>query len=227
MLQHIGEDAWITDGTHSAQNFGFCYTLRMVVIRLTSGDLWVWSPIPLSEDLAAEIVELGKVRHIVSPNAFHHLSISQWQAAYPDATLFAAPGLTKRRADLSPGFTFGKENPPWENEISTVLFRGNLLFEEAVFFHHASGTLIFTDILQNTPKEMNKGWRKRVALLDKMSGDEPQVPRKFRITFRDKTALKQAISQVQAFPVSTVVVAHGDPVTKDAPEFLRRAFSWA
>lgn len=226
MLQQIGQNIWVTDGTQTAESFGFCYPLRMAVVRLTNGGLWIWSPIALTPELANEIAPLGKVSHIICPNAFHHLSASDWISAYPDAKLSAAPGLVKRRPDLTPNHTLGDGPAPWDEDIKTVMFRGNVLFEEAVFFHAQSGTLIFTDLLQNIPADMLRGWRKVIARLDLMTGKEPHVPRKFRLAFRDKPALRRALSDVSALPVQRVIMAHGAPVTQAPQAFLARAFSW-
>jgi hypothetical protein len=87
-----------------------------------------------------------------------------------------------------------------------------------------SGTVLFTDLLQQTPK--NTGWRALVARLDLMTGPEPQVPRKFRLAFTDRRAARAALQRILAWPARKVLMAHGTPVEKDAQEFLRRAFAW-
>ena len=43
----------------------------MAVLRLSDGSLWVHSPVCLDDDLAAALAELGKVKHIVTPNYEH------------------------------------------------------------------------------------------------------------------------------------------------------------
>ena len=90
MLQPFGEDIWIADGPVTATG-GFRYGTRMVVIRLSDGGLFLWSPIPLSEPLRARIDDLGEVRHLVAPNALHHLFLGDWRRAYPAARLYAPP----------------------------------------------------------------------------------------------------------------------------------------
>ena len=81
--------------------FGFPYPTRMVVVRLSDGDLFVWSPIPLSPPMRREVDKLGPVRHLVAPNLLHHLFLAEWKSAYPEARLYAAPGLRRRRGDLT------------------------------------------------------------------------------------------------------------------------------
>src|ERR1700758_22479 len=71
-LQPFGPEIWIADAP-VASFYGFPYSTRMAVIRLSDGILFVWSPVALSTELRAAVDALGPVRHLVSPNALHHL----------------------------------------------------------------------------------------------------------------------------------------------------------
>ena len=100
MLNEIERDIWVADGA-SVPFFGFQYPTRMTVVRLADGSLWVCSPIALSPPLANAVNALGPVRHLVSPNKIHHLFLKDWARAWPDAKLYASPGLARRRRDLT------------------------------------------------------------------------------------------------------------------------------
>ena len=65
-----------------------------------------------------------------------------------------------------------------------------------------------------------------MAWLDLMTGKEPQVPRKFRMATRDKSAARAALGQIRAWQPQQVVMAHGTPITGNADAFLARAFAW-
>jgi len=159
----------------------------MAVIRLSDGSLLIWSPIRLTEDLRAAVDAIGRVGHIVAPNSLHHLSLAEWKRAYPEATLHAPPGLRKKRGDIVFDANLGDmPSPDWAGQIDQVLMHGNLITTEAVFFHVNSGTVLFTDLLQQIPPDLVSGWRAVIAKLDLMVGPEPSVPRKFRIAFIDK-----------------------------------------
>ena len=80
---------------------GFRYGTRMSIIKLDNGGLFVWSPVTLTPDLQTAINDLGDVHVIIAPNSLHHLSIPEWQQAYPNARTFAAPGLADRRKDIA------------------------------------------------------------------------------------------------------------------------------
>lgn len=225
-MREFGREIWIEDGPRVTVA-GFHYGTRMAIIRLADGGLFVWSPIALTDQVRAAIDALGRVTHIVAPNSLHHLFLAEWHRAYPAARLHAPPGLRRKRRDLA--FDADLEDAPaadWAGEIDQVAMRGNLITTEIVFFHRASGTLLFTDLLQQIPAEQLSGWRAVVAKLDLMTGPEPSVPRKFRLGFIGRRKARIALERILAWPADKVLMAHGTPVERGAPAFLRRAFGW-
>ena len=225
-MREFGRDIWIVEGPEVAVA-GFHYPTRMAVIRLAAGGLFVWSPVRLSDDLRAAVDRLGRVAHIVAPNSLHHLFLAEWQRAYPGARLYAAPGLRKKRRDLAFDVELGDAPPAdWAGEIDQVAMRGNLITTEIVFFHRASGTALFTDLLQQIAAERLSGWRAVVAKLDLMTGLKPSVPRKFRLAFVGRRKARAALERILGWPVDKVLMTHGTPVERDASAFLRRAFGW-
>ena len=225
MLKNFGEEIWIADGATVAVA-GFSYPTRMAVIRLPGG-LFIWSPTKLTNSLQAEVNALGSVQHILAPNSLHHLFITEWASAYPAAKVYAPPGLRWKRKDIAFTADLGDEpNAAWANDIEQVAMRGNLITTEVVFFHKKSGTVLFTDLLQQLPPDLLTGWRATVAQLDLMVGNEPQVPRKFRFAFTNRRKARAALSRILSWPTQKVLMAHGTPVEEDGQAFLRRAFGW-
>jgi len=226
MLKQFGRAIWIVDGSHVAVA-GFSYPTRMAVIRLSHGGLFVWSPVRLTDSLRIEVDGVGPVLHIVAPNSLHHLFLPEWQRVYPGARLYAPPGLRKKRPDIVFDAELGAApDPGWAGEIDQVLMHGNLITTEVVFFHVKSGTVLFTDLLQQIPGNLLSGWRTIVAKLDLMVGPEPSVPRKFRLAFTNRRAARHSLERILAWPAEKVLMAHGAPVEKDARAYLRRAFGW-
>src|SRR3977135_3479123 len=179
MLNQFGDEIWTAGGPDWAV-FGFHYPTRMAVIRLSDGGLFIWSPISLTDILRAEVDALGQVRHIIAPNSLHHLFLPEWKRAFPGAKVYAPPGLRKKRKYIAFDADLGDApNPDWAREIDQVLMHGNLITTEAAFFHVKSGTVLFTDLIQQLPANSFSGWRALVAKLDLMTGSEPSVPRKF------------------------------------------------
>src|SRR5690606_26583942 len=162
-----------------------------------------------------------------APNSLHHTYLGDWQRRYPAARVYAPPGLKEKRADVR--FDGDLADGPiseWAEEIDMVVVRGNRITTEAVLFHHASGTAIFADLLQQFRPGWFSGWRAILARLDLMVEAEPTVPRKFRVAFTDRAAARADIRRILDWPVRKVVIAHGEPITSDGQGFLRRAFRW-
>lgn len=226
MLKDFGTDIWIAEGPVVVGAAGFCYPTRMAVMRLTSGDLVVWSPVSLSPELRQAVDELGPIGFIIPPNALHHSFVGEWQAAYPHATTLAPPNLADKRTDLRFDGALSTAVPSsWAEQIDLVIFE-NAIASEAILFHCPSCTAIFTDLLQNLPEDWYHGWRAIVARFDLMTGPVAEVPRKFRMATRDRSAARKAIATVLAWPTKRVLMAHGQPILVDAQQHLHRAFSW-
>jgi hypothetical protein len=226
-LKQFGPNIWIADGPVVAAAAGFRYPTRMAIIRLSHGGLFAWSPVGLSDSLRAEVDAIGPVQHLIGPNALHHLFLAEWKHAWPAATLHAPPGLRERRPDIV--FEADLANEPgadWVGEIDQVVMGGNRITTEVVFFHRTSATVLFADLLQQIPADLVSGWRAVVAKLDRMTGPEPSVPRKFRLAFADRRAARASLGQILAWPAEKVLIAHGTPVERDARAFLHRAFAW-
>lgn len=225
-LAQLADGLWLADGP-CLSVAGFGYPTRMAVVQLPDGKLWIWSPVALSDDLRAAVTALGPVAHVVAPNRLHHMALAQWQSEFPQAKTHAGPGLRSKRPDLR--FDAGLDDmpdPDWAATIDQCVWRGNLIAEEVVFFHRPSGTVLVTDWMQQFPRGFHTGWRGIVARADLMVGDRPQVPRKFRLATVNRPAARTGVRKVLGWPVRTLVVAHGTPVTEGAADCIRQAFRW-
>src|SRR5262245_36457217 len=98
LLQRFAEEIWAADGP-TVSVAGFDFATRTIVIRLSDGGLFIWSPTALSGELRSAVDQLGPVRHLVAPNTLHHLFIEDWHRAYPEAELHAVPELRPKRPD--------------------------------------------------------------------------------------------------------------------------------
>lgn len=227
MLEAFGPEIWVADGPVVKAAADFHYPTRMVIIRLENGDLVLWSPISLTDELRAEVAALGAVRYLVPPNALHHTFLGEWHQAFPAATTCAPPGLPEKRKDIRFDVRFSDDPiPAWAGEIDHAIIRGNSIVVEVVFFHRRSRTVIFTDLIQQFDRDWFRGWRALVARLDLMVSDGPMVPRKFRAAFTNRRAARQSLQPVLAWSAGNVIMAHGPLVRRDGQAVLRRAFSW-
>ncbi|WP_420858593.1 DUF4336 domain-containing protein [Marivivens marinus] len=225
-LSEFAPGLWLADGPVVDGALGFRFPTRMAVLGLPDGGVLVWSPVALTPDLRRSVDAVGPVRQVIAPNGLHHMFVADWAAAYPQADVIVAPGVQNQvpglrvTADLRQAYPAG-----WEGVLDCVLIETKIM-TEAVLFHRHSGTVLFTDLLQQHPPGWFRGWRGLVARLDGMVGVEPAVPRKFRVALRDRAAARNAVRQILNWRTKRVVMAHGAPVTHDAPTFLARAFLW-
>jgi hypothetical protein len=227
VLTEFGPNIWIAAGSTITAAAGFQYPTRMAIIRLTNGDLILWSPIEFSDRLHTAVRTLGAVRYLVAPNSLHHTFLGDWQKVYPEAKVYASPGLREKRKDIRFDGDF-RDGPlaAWAGEIDVAIMWGNRITTEVVFFHRLSETTIFTDLLQQFPPGWFKGWRSLIARLDLMTGNEPSVPRKFRVAFTDRHTAREALQRILAWPTKKVLIAHGEPVVENGRAFIKRAFGW-
>ncbi len=226
MLQQFGTNIWLADHGE-ATVLGFRYPTRCAVIKLDDGGLFIWSPIPLTETLREAVDTIGPVQHIIAPNSLHHISISTWQQAYPNAATYAPPNLREKRKDLTFDADLTDEPPTaWAGQIEQVGVLGNVITTEYVFFHTASRTAIFADLLQQFPSDWHTGWRRVIAKLDLMTEPTPTVPRKFRTAFVNRSAARGAIAKILEWQTKGVIMAHGTPVAENGQLYLRSAFGW-
>lgn len=230
-LKPVASDLWIIDGP-AIRFYGLPFPTRATVIRLADGALWVHSPTHLTEELAREVDRLGPVRHLVAPNWLHYAFLHEWQARWPEACTWAAPGVRERAAKHGSPARFdrdlGPEAPPeWAGQIDQLLVEGSKVHREVVFFHHKSRTLILTDLIENFEDRTLPWWMRPLARLAGVHAPDGQMPRDMRLTFRGhEDDLRAAVEQMLAWNPERVIIAHGAWFQQDGTQALRRAFRW-
>jgi len=207
--------------------YGFPYPTRMAMTRLADGSAWVWSPVALTPEIEEAALALGPVRHIVSPNKIHHLFLDQWAARWPEARLYAPPGLARRKPELSFHAELGDAPPSaWADEIGQVVFRGSLAMEEVVFFHRASRTAIFCDLIQRHDPAALVGWKGALMRLDGLVGEHGSTPREWRASFLRRGPARAARAAVLAWEPERLLLAHGACASEDAAGIIERSLAW-
>ncbi len=229
-LTAVAENIWIADG-EDVDFYGFAYPTRSVIVRLKTGDLWVWSPIGLSAPLQNVVDRLGPVAHLVCPNKIHHLFVDEWRAAYPKADLWGPESLAAKRQDLPfKEYLTGDAPTAWAEEIAQAWFKGSPMMDEVVFFHRPSSTAILADLSENFSEEYLREhwswWRRAVARLWGIVDPKGHAPLEWRLSFIDRKPARAALEKMLAWKPVRVVMAHGVWRSEGGEAFLRQAFNW-
>lgn len=209
-LENVADNIWIAEGG-TVNFYGFPYPTRAVIVRLADGGLWIWSPIKLSSELKADINQLGKPQHLVSPNKIHHLFLEDWHAAYPDARLWGPQSTIIKRSDL-PFEEPLQETPPlaWNHEFEQVWFNGSPVMDEVVFFHRASRTAILADLSENFGKKFMQAnwahWQRWVARAGGIVEGRGYAPPDWRVTFFNRRATRIARDKALAWNPERVII---------------------
>jgi len=226
MLQEFGQSLYIADGP-TVSFYGIPYPTRMAVAKLSDGSAWIWSPVALSDELADSVESVGPVRYIVSPNKIHHLFLSEWTARWPDARLYAPPGLAKRKPELNFDAELDDEaGPAWTTDIDQVIFRGSLFMEEVVFFHRPSRCAIVCDLIQRHFEGEQTGWKGWLMRLDSLVGENGSTPREWRASFLRRGPARAAREKTLSWNAQRLLIAHGECAETGAGEIISDALSW-
>ena len=226
MLQEFGQSLYIADGP-VVSFYGFPYPTRMAVVRLSDGSAWVWSPVALSDDLVDSIESIGPVRFIVSPNKIHHLFLSEWASRWPDARLYAPPGLADRKPELKFDGELGDEaEPAWAADIDQVIFHGSVAMEEVVFFHRQSRCAMFCDLIQRHPETDMIGWKGCLMRLDGLVGERGSTPREWRASFLRRKRARAAREEVLSWNPERLLIAHGECAQTGASGIIADSLRW-
>jgi hypothetical protein len=230
-LVSFGDRIWTVEGPE-VNFFGFPYPTRMAVIALQDGTSWIWSPVALDEELVKEVEEkAGMVQHILSPNKIHHIFMKQWQDRFPEARMYASPGLAERKVakDLTFYATLGnKPDPAYAPEIDQTLFGEGSGLTEVIFFHKTSKTVLFTDCVQR--QEDTSGLLGFLLKLDGMGGDTGGTPGEWRFLMWITGKLPQARETLDHilndWAPEKFVIAHGKCAHSDAVPVIDKCLSW-
>lgn len=224
MLQQLHDDLWTVAVPHDFMGV-LAFGARSTIARLPDGRLWVHSPIPLTDDLRAEVAALGPVGEIVCPNLFHHLYAGQWADAWPDAHLYGPPGLADKRSDLTLHGQLEDTAPDaWGGvlRVRAVCDRGPL--RETIFLHEPAGTLIVTDLVLNLHDAGNAFtgfylWALRAR--GKVCTSAAIKP-----AIKDRARARRVVDEVLGWEWDRLVMSHGEIVQTGGRDALRQGLAW-
>lgn len=169
----IKDTLWIFDQVQGI--FSVIVPVRMSVIKLSQGGLLVYAPVAPTPEcirLIHELVsEYGDVKYIILPTISgleHKVFVAPFARRFADAQVFVAPnqwsfpvnlplnwlGLPRLRTKILPSDS--RETPfasDFDYQVLGPIYLGAGQFEEVVFFHKSSRTLLVTDTIVSIPAD--------------------------------------------------------------------------
>ena len=212
-MNPVTEGIWEVPGTHRFPG-GVVFPLRCTLVTLADG-LWMHSPVPFDERVAAAIDAVGPVRHIVAPSRMHDLHTAAAAKRWPEARLYAPASLL---ADHR-----------WEGEalevatwpgLRVLRLAGAERVQEFVFLHEPSSTLLVTDLLFHFGPAENLA----TALMRWAIGCSGRcaTSRSWRWVFADDLdQLRGSVSAMMDWPFDRLIPCHGRIVATGAHAVVR------
>jgi glutaredoxin len=221
VLKKVAPDLWVAERPFIWNSIDVGG--KMAVVRLADGSLWVHSPVELDAPLKAALAALGPVKYIMSPNYEHVKYAQQWIDAYPDAIAYGCPGAKEKFPQISFQAEVGVGNAVPEAWASDLLvtymdcehnpFTRSPFFNEVVFVHLPTKTLIVTDLFWNYPIDAPAGTRAW-----KWGMDEVYLPFYKQFMICDRSRFKTAVDRIVAWDFDSVLPCHGTYIAQGGKE---------
>lgn len=213
----------------------------------------MFSPVALTEGAKAKVAEMGgQVRYIVALDYEHHIFMSEWAKAYPEAKLVGMEGLPEKRKKANDekignedfAVVFKKEgkrdlriDPEFDVdfEYEYVDGHGNL---ELVFLYKPDKVLIEADLLFNLPakeqySKVPESEKKEGTIAKMFSGvqspnGDPTWMRRLTwyLIAKDRPSFNDSVQLIYKWDFDTLIPCHGDVVEGNAKELFHKVFLW-
>jgi hypothetical protein len=204
--------------------YGIELGMRMTAVSCSDG-VFIHSPVRPTSAIVSDLSDLGQVSWVVAPNKWHHLYVQDFKNHFPAAKFYCAPGLEKKRPDFHFNDVITNEQRfPWNTELSHLLIEGVPMYNEVVFFHPKTKTLLVTDLAVHIRKTNSLRTKLWLTLLGSYGHFGWSTIEKF-VFIKDKVAFRRSLDRLMDFDFDRVIMAHGEVVEKDGKELLSSAFS--
>jgi Domain of unknown function (DUF4336) len=221
-MEPLAENIWTHEDT--MQLGGAPLRLRMTIVKLEDNSLWVHSPTALSESLKEQVAALGEVSCIVAASNGHNIWVREWQLAYPQATLFVSGKIPQKLNLTRYQLLDNAFDNPWKNDFEREYMVGVPFFNESVFLHKSSQSLIVTDLIQNhsDPRpEGLAGFMTRFVFEPLgFKGMCMAPPLKLSFMIKNKDAFHEFVNRVNEWDFKRIIVTHGDIIEQNSKQIF-------
>lgn len=222
---------------------------RATVVRLASGNLAVLSPVALTAAVHSKLASMGKTRYIVALNITHHLHVSAWAEAFPEAKVLCVEGLPEKRekdtttrgTNFSHVFTTDNKNmriaDDFDKEFSYE-YVDAAPNKDLVFLHRPTKTLVQADILFNLPAseqytKVQGGAKSGIlgrCIASAYSTQGSMIWQKRALWYgtesKDRQSFADSMKRVLSWDFERVIPCHGDVIESNAKAKLAQVTEW-
>lgn len=192
----------------------------VTVVRLRDGRLVIHSTAPFSPEDVREITSLGQPGWLVEAMLFHDTYAKEGRAAFPGIPYLAPDKFAElAKVDSRPVLPAPAE---WQGELEVLRIDGAPKFDEHVFFHVPSRTLIVADFVFNFDGE-GTAWERFFHRFVIGLKHEPNMSRVFRAFVSDREAFRKSMVKVMEWDFDRVIVGHKEVVETAGKVKVRRA----
>ncbi|PKA65575.1 hypothetical protein AXF42_Ash005909 [Apostasia shenzhenica] len=169
LFQAVKDRIWLFEQEQALGFSSVSTNIRMTVIKLKSGGLWIHAPIAPTKECIQLLEELNApIEYIVLPTfAYEHkIFVGPFSRKFPRAQIWVAPRQWSWPLNLPLEF-FGifraralrdeDESTPWTDEIEQKVLSSPEVgigpYVEVAFYHRSSRTLLVTDAVIFVPRQ--------------------------------------------------------------------------
>ncbi|NHI88837.1 MAG: DUF4336 domain-containing protein [Candidatus Thorarchaeota archaeon] len=227
-LHSFGENIWIVEGP-LVRDMRAWFTTRMTIVKLSSGSVWIESPVPASPDTMESIAEIGPVKYLVAATMRHVWRLDNARTQFPDAQLWVCrrTRLTLQHGELPiTGILTDTPPPDWADDFEQLEFKGNRFSSEVLFYHKKSHTVIIGDLIASNKKIKGKPLSNFIFRLGGVLYPKGGVSRDIRMSFRDRDLARQSLETLLSWDFDRLIIAHGDCIETGAKSYVEEKFQW-
>jgi len=179
--------------------------LRSTGVILSSETVLI-SPIRCVKDLSIHY----SVTQLISPNLFHWIYLKKAKEVFPEAKIWALSGLHRKTQKINPDYFLDKDFWPFGEELSLHWIMGMPKFNEFVFFHKKSKTLIVTDLFFNLSGHFS--FIESLILRALGTYQRFAVSKLFLTQVKDRKKFQESLNNILEIDFENIVMAHGNKV---------------
>lgn len=230
MLTAIADRLWAAE--QPLRFLGLPIFSRMTVMALPNQDLIIISPITPTPELTQALDRIGTVRYIIAPNLYHHLFAQDFANHYPEAEFWAVAGILEKRPDLKPDKLLTESTGEIGSDVLYLNFpafrvwdlTGNMPFNEYLFLHRPSKTLVITDAAFHFGAESDGVIQLLAKALGMYGKLQPSLLERFAL--RDRDSALATLQETLTWDFDRVVMAHGSIIHTQGKDRWRASCEW-